>query len=301
MAAAILLCLPGVPGSALVPPTLTLVTVDGVPAFEAAVSGFLAEEPNARVIRFAADLGNARSSLEQEAARSPARVVVLGSQASLAVNRWLGGCPAIFGFILTPSRLPKPTDDSICYSLTLDPEVRIEALSGLFRPPAEITVLAGPDGAGEAAALAAAGTHRNMAIRVISIRQASEIGLALRSIGKNTQAILLTTETLFLKDELIEAILLATLERRIPVIGFSEKITRMGGLASLEIDYADHAAEMARAARAMAGSTSRRVGGPIRFPRSFRWVVNTGTARTLGISIPGEILSAATVSGGAAR
>jgi len=202
MAAAILLCLPGVPGSALVPPTLTLVTVDGVPAFEAAVSGFLAEEPNARVIRFAADLGNARSSLEQEAARSPARVVVLGSQASLAVNRWLGGCPAIFGFILTPSRLPKPTDDSICYSLTLDPEVRIEALSGLFRPPAEITVLAGPDGAGEAAALAAAGTHRNMAIRVISIRQASEIGLALRSIGKNTQAILLTTETLFLKDEL---------------------------------------------------------------------------------------------------
>ncbi|TPW13896.1 MAG: hypothetical protein FD129_1187, partial [bacterium] len=232
LVAILLLSIPSAPGSSLTPATLTLITVT--------------EEPNSRVIRLKADLGNARSSLEEEAARSPARVVALGSQASLAVNRWLGGCPAIFGFILTPSRLPKPADDSVCFSLTLDPEVRIEALSRLFGAPARFTVLAGPDGAVEAAALAAAGARRHMVIHVIPIRQASEIATALRSIDKNTQALILTTESLFLKEDLVEAILLTTLSRGVPVIGFSEMLVRRGGLASLDINYSDYAAELAR-------------------------------------------------------
>ena len=301
LVATLLVLVPSAPGSAVNLSTLTLVTVDGVPAFEAAVSGFLREEPNARVIRFKADLGNARSSLEEESARSPSRVVVLGSQAALAVNRWLAGCPTIFGFILTPSRLPKPADDSICYTLTLDPEVRIEALSRLFRPPVRMTMLAGPDGTLEAEALATAGARRNVSIRIISMRQASDISSALRSVDKDAQALLLTTETLFLKDELIETILLTSLERRIPVIGFSEKLVRMGGLASLEINYADHAAEMARTARAMTATPGRRSGEPIQFPHSFRWVVNPQTARTLGITVPGDILSTASKVGAASR
>lgn len=289
------------PGSALSPSTLTLVTVDGVPAFEAAVRGFLSVEPNARVIRIGADLANARSALEEEAGRSPARVVVLGSQASLAVNRWLSGRPSIFGFILTPSRLPKLTGESICYTLTIDPDVRLEALSHLFRPLARLTVLAGPDGGDEAAALVGAGTRRGIMVRVISIRKAGEIGEALHLIHSDTQALLLCTEALFLKEELIEAILLGALERRVPVVGFSEKHVTLGGLAALEIDYEEYAAEMARTARAMTDAGGRRLGDPIRPARAFRWVLNANTARTLGFDIPAEIRTSAAADGVSSR
>jgi ABC-type uncharacterized transport system substrate-binding protein len=286
------------PAAALAPSGLTLVTVDGVPAFEDAVRGFLGEEPDARVIRLESDLGNARSLLEEEAARSPARVVAFGSQASVAVSRWLSGRPAVYGFILSPSRLPETAGEAVCYSLTIDAEVRLQAMARLFPKLETVTVLAGPDGGEEAERLVAAGRRMNCVVRVITVRQASEIARAVRGIEGATRALLLTTEPLFLKPEIAEAILLATLERRVPVIGFSERLVTMGGLASLEIDYAAYAAELARAARTMAAAPAR---NDVRNSRQYRWVVNTGTARTLGIDIPRDILSATGATGGAGR
>ncbi|MBK7975015.1 MAG: hypothetical protein IPK07_17610 [Deltaproteobacteria bacterium] len=127
--------------------------------------------------------------------------------------------------------------------------------------------------------------------KVSSVREGLQ---ALRRIRGTVDAIVLLPNPDVVSDETVEYAVAAGLERRIPVVGFSPRITASGALFSVSLDpaaIAHQAAELAR--RALAGATP-----PPELPRSQRLTVNRRTARLLGIEVPQEILKRAAEGGG---
>jgi ABC-type uncharacterized transport system substrate-binding protein len=268
-----------------------LLTVRGIPAFDEATKGFLSEAPHAVVVTLDPQLRDARSVLEEVQRLQPAAVVALGSTAALAADEYLPGLPQVFGLVLNPQRIGASRADRTGFSLAIDPSTRIEALSRLFTPLRKLVIVHGPDGVDEVNALLAAAGARGTVAVTASVRSSQQLLNALKSVPSDAQALLLATEPLFLKEEVAEALLIKAFEMRIPVIGFSEKTVRMGGLAALEIDYERHGAELARTAESLRIGQAGAHAGGVRTSREYRWSVNPQTAHTLGLTIPAEILA----------
>jgi ABC-type uncharacterized transport system substrate-binding protein len=280
------------------PPVLVLIR--GVPAFEAARRGFIAEARDAIVVELAPDLSDARALLEPVRLRNPPVVVAFGSAAAMAVHEYLPFAPKVFGLILQPRLLAEDTGMRSGYTLAVEPETRIAALDRLFQPLRRIAILTGPDGRAEALGLAAAARSRGVDARILTAAKAENLSGLLKSLDRSTQALLLTTETLFLKEEVTHALIRRTLEAGVPVVGFSEKTVRLGGLAAIEIDYHSHGAGLARAAReaVQAPAPAKPEFSPA---TEYRWVVNRETAKTLGIAIPDGLTGSADERGGGMR
>lgn len=277
-----------------------LVMIRGVPAFDRTREGFLSRLPQTTVIELAPDMSDARAAIEPVQQLHPAVVVALGSAAAMAVEQYLPGMPTVLGLILQPKLLGPGQATRCGFTLTIDPETRLAALDRLFAPLKKLGVLSGPDGSDEVDLLARAAQARGMGIQLLKVRRPEEIATALRSLDGSVQVLLLTTEPLFLKEEVSRALILKTMEARVPVVGFSEKTVRIGGLAALEVDYRRHGDELARQAGAvMDGQTAGKCGfKPV---EQYLWVLNQQTARTLGLSIPRDVLENSTSVGGGGR
>jgi ABC-type uncharacterized transport system substrate-binding protein len=234
-------------------------------------------------------MSNARAALEGLRNTQPDMVVALGSSATLAVAEYLPRAPLVFGLVLQPDAVSKRSEVRQGFTLSVQPAARIAALHRVFAPLTRIAILSGPGGAAETEALVKSAAAGGVRADVLRVAHAGEIAPALSNLNAATQVLLLGTDPMFLQEDVGRAIIRRALERRVPVIGFSEKTVRHGGLAALEIDYLAHGGELARAAveRSGAPATKR----PVDASTKYRWVINPQTARSLGITLPPDLLS----------
>ncbi|MFN8178622.1 MAG: ABC transporter substrate binding protein [bacterium] len=277
------------PGAAQRRPSVSLVLLSGVPAFSEARDGFLAELPGASVVELEPDLANARPALEALRGENPDVVVALGSSAALAVSEYLPTTPLVFGLVLQPDALHGPHAARVGFSLAVQPAARLAALTRAFTSLKRVAVLCGPDDGAEAEALRKAGESHGIRVDVLRADRADEISPALDGLDAASQVLLLTTDPVFLREDVGRAVVMRAFERRVPVVSFSEKTVRLGALAALEIDYRAHGGEIARAALAV--SSGREPGYRLCASTQVRWVVNSQTAKSLGIRFPAELLS----------
>ncbi len=267
--------------------SISLVLIRDVPAFESTRAGFLAQIPSANVVELQADLSNARASLETLRNEQPDIVVALGSSAALAVSEYLPHCPLVFGLVLQPGNLSARRAVRQGFTLSVHPQAKLAALSRVFSPLEHVVILCAPGGAAECEGLVAAAEAQGVRADVLRIAHAGEISPAMRGLESGAQVLLLTTDPVFLEEDVGRAIVMRAFERRVPVVGFSEKTVRLGGLAAFEIDYRAHGAELARAALDAANGKS--ASPAVRASSQYRWVVNPQTARSLGIAFPPEL------------
>lgn len=274
-----------------------LVVIRGVPAFEAARRGFVSRLPLTQVVELDPDMSGARAALERVQRLVPPVVVALGSAAAIAADQYLPATPMVLGFIFQPGLLAGGQNPRCGFTLTVDAEVRIAALGRLFTPLKSLAILSGPEGDPEANLLLQAARARGVEVQWLRVEKPQEIAAALRSLDRGRQALVLTTEALFLKEEVSRALIRQTLEARLPVVGFSEKTVRMGGLAAIEVDYRRHGVELARAAEVLMARQAETGCGfsPV---KEYLWVLNLQTARTLGLPIPRDVLEDAGLAGG---
>jgi putative ABC transport system substrate-binding protein len=115
-----------------------------------------------------------------------------------------------------------------------------------------------------------------------------EFAAAIASLVKNrSEALLVTHATLFQSER--KRILAPAASRRLPVVGPRSEYADDGALISYSALLSDQVRRSAQMADKILNRT-KPADIPVELPTKFELVVNMKTAKTLGITIPGEIL-----------
>lgn len=214
-------------------------------------------------------------------------VITVGAEAAHLVAT--GGTPAITLHVLLPRRaldaLRHAPGSGPSTALVLDqPAARQLALLRLALPGHEgIALISGPDSAGPAAAVAAAGAAfgLNSTTRVIDDEQA--LYTALRGVLDESTVLVSLPDSLVYNARTVSNVLLTAFRLRAPVLGFSAAFVRAGavlGLYSTPRQIGTEAAALAL--RLLAGE-------PPPAPAAhalFEVGINPTVARALGLSLP---------------
>ena len=125
------------------------------------------------------------------------------------------------------------------------------------------------------------------------IRSSGEIAAALTSLENEIDALWLWPDERFLVDDVLQRIFLFSFERKIPVLGLSERHTQVGAVLSLSYASAkDMGRQAAAAANAIIAEKKSTV--PAHIPlRQTKLTVNLKTARKLDVDVPESIISRA--------
>jgi putative ABC transport system substrate-binding protein len=114
---------------------------------------------------------------------------------------------------------------------------------------------------------------------------------ALRQLLPRAQALWLLADPTVVTADTFRLMLESAMAHRVPLVAFSDEFVRRGALLSLSPDFEAVGIEAARLARALSEGKKPSELTPAQ-PR-FKLVVNLGTARALGVSLPQEALKEA--------
>lgn len=125
------------------------------------------------------------------------------------------------------------------------------------------------------------------------IRSAGDIGAALKSLENEIDLLWLWPDETFLADDILHRIFLFSFDRKIPVLGLSERHTQMGALASLSYASAkDMGRQAGDAVKRLLGEGETTTAPQIAL-RQTKLTVNLKTARKLDLKIPESIIQRA--------
>lgn len=123
-----------------------------------------------------------------------------------------------------------------------------------------------------------------------AVRSVSDIGAALKSLESNVDILWLWPDDRFLAEDVLQRIFLFSFERKIPVLGLSERHTEMGALVSLSYGSAK---DMGRQAGELVnGILSKSRSAPLALvaPRQLKFTLSLKTAHKLGIEVPESVI-----------
>jgi hypothetical protein len=133
----------------------------------------------------------------------------------------------------------------------------------------------------------------NLQLIAREIRSPGEIAGALKSLENEIDVLWLWPDEAFLADDILQRIFLFSFERKIPVLGLSERHTQMGAVLSLSYG---NAKDMGR----QAGEVANKLLGDIKVAsvpaiplRETKLTVNLKTAHKLGVDVPDSIIQRA--------
>jgi ABC-type uncharacterized transport system substrate-binding protein len=155
------------------------------------------------------------------------------------------------------------------------PGDQLRLVNLLYRRPARVAAILGPDTAFLKPALAAGG------VTVLEAAPGDDINRLLNQIAQTDVLLALPDSAVYNTDN-FRNILLSTYRHKQGVIGFSGDMVKAGALATTYSDIEDIDAQVAEiAASYVAGGEL----APPQFPRYFRTVVNEGVARSLDVQV----------------
>jgi len=120
-------------------------------------------------------------------------------------------------------------------------------------------------------------------------RSTGDVGAALKSLESDVEVLWLWPDERFLADDILQRILLFSFERKIPVLGLSERHTEMGALLSLSYGSAKDMGRQAGEVSNSLLSDAKMVAMPLVTLRQVKLTVNLRTARRLDIEMPESI------------
>jgi putative tryptophan/tyrosine transport system substrate-binding protein len=120
----------------------------------------------------------------------------------------------------------------------------------------------------------------------LEIRSAGEVGGALKSLEKDIDILWLWPDEAYLADDILQRIFLFSFDRKIPVLGLSERHTQMGALLSIAYGSAKDMGRQAAEVINRLLEEGRTTGAAQITPRQTKFTVNLKTARKLEVKIP---------------
>jgi len=171
--------------------------------------------------------------------RRPDLILALGADALSKVRR-IGNIPIIYCMVLNPDPLLGSEGNITGISMSITPEKQLASLRKVLPKLDKIGTAYNPDKMGsfvEKARVAA----QKMGIRLVAakVERAKDFPRALESLPQDLDAYWMLPDSTVTTPETVEAMILFSIQTRIPVFTFSDKYLRMGAFMSVELDTID--------------------------------------------------------------
>lgn len=274
-------------GDALAPvPQVVVVASVGVEAHQSAIEGIREALGKTRAEIRIVDAGRARS--EQAAgghlAALGVRVIIaIGSEAVQVVEAERPEVPVITTMILRRPPGPGASSWSAAATIPLDISLPglLSRLKQVFPGKTRLGIIHNPAaGGGITAQLRARAQQQGFTVRVAECSEPAELLAALASLKGEVDFVWCLPDGSLYNSATIKPLILASLDERLPLIGFSESFARAGAAVGIYPDFRDIGAQAGEAARqALEGQAVRSPEGP----RRLRVAVNQSVMRLLGL------------------
>ena len=257
-----------------VEPRIVVVTETGVEAYGEALRGFELRRKNSPRVVDVSDGAALKSAL----APAPVLVVALGSSALTALADSHSDAPVLLSMVLDEAA--RGTKLHLAGSVHLDMTLSevLDDVTALFPGKTRVAIIFNPK---RAWADAPSVTNiRGFAIQSIECSSAEDLLRALPSLRGKTDFVVTLPDSTLYNSATIKPLILASLENRLPLIGFSAAFVRSGASLGVYADFEDIGQQTAEAAQRIISGQSQVVHEG---PRKHITAVNQRVLRLLGM------------------
>jgi putative tryptophan/tyrosine transport system substrate-binding protein len=273
-------------------PTVIVATSSAVEAFEEAVKGIqqgLGQSAKIVIVDMAAKSGEIENRLAGKEVRL---LITVGNNAYESAARF--GTAPILATMLMRADLPGsglragPGLRAPTGVLALDVPLGeiLARMAFVFPGKTRAGLIRNPDtNAIPQAALAAQAKAAGMTLRVLDCQRPEKLLQSFLSLRGQVDFVVCPPDGTLFNGTTVRPLILASLENRLPVVGFSESFVRTGAMAAVYPDYFDVGSEAGELAKKYltSGGLSTSEG-----PRKLKVATNPRVARLLGLRIPGR-------------
>lgn len=285
MALGLLLALTAV-GTALAAPVLVVRTSDLGPytAAQKALSSSLGQEVRAL------NLATEHSELQAAIAAAPV-IVALGPAAARAVADARPSVPTFYALVSNPERSGLQGADARnrIVPMFVPPARQVRSIRQLLPKAKRVGMIYDP---AHSAALVAecqsAAAQAGLILVKTEVGSTKEVASAMRNLLGDVDVVWLIPDATVISADSFKFMVQTSLEAKVPLIGFSQGMSKAGALLSIEAEYAEIGRKAAAAAR-------KALGGTVTAPDAPDGTVylNAKTASLLDIPIPSGLQSQA--------
>jgi putative tryptophan/tyrosine transport system substrate-binding protein len=273
---------------------IAILQSSNIPAYREAVAGLKATGPIGAIYTeydLQGDLELGKKLARKLRASNASLVVAVGLKAALAAKVEIVDIPIVYMMILDPLKhqLTAANMTGTVLDVPLDRQVKIMRI---FLPTLHrVGTLydAAKNGSRVKNAVEQAGIF-DVQVYGLPVESEKDVPQQLRALFQNVEALWLMPDSAVLTHESIPFILESALARRIPVIGFSPELTRLGALLSISIDYGDVGRDTGLLVKRILNSEGLLPLNPLPIER-LKITVNLKTARFLDMTFTREQMS----------
>jgi putative ABC transport system substrate-binding protein len=265
-------------------PTVVVIASVGVEAHRSAIAGIqaaLAASPaEVRILDIDQAMSTAGGGL---AAPGPGVIIAVGSEAIRVVEAERPKVPAVYTMIL--HRRAEWDAQGRQAPVTIPLEVSLASLLAwlkeLFPGKTRLGIIVNASG-GDAsdAQIQAHAQQLGFTVRIAECAGAAQLLAALASLRNQADFVWCLPDGTLYNSATVKPLILASLENRLPLIGFSESFTKAGAAIGIYPDFQDVGAQAGEAARQL---LERQIVRPAEGPRRLKVAVNPSVLRLFGL------------------
>ncbi|MBZ5609097.1 MAG: hypothetical protein LAP38_12620 [Acidobacteriia bacterium] len=264
-------------------PVVMIVTTSAVEAFAEAIEG-VRRGLGSGVKVVVVDLAARPAERGQLSGKDVAVLLTIGNQAMDEAAQ-LGSAPMVATMVLRAD-LAAPGRRAPSSAVVLDVALAdvLAGLSRVFPGKTRVGMIRNPDQRGApAAALEAQAKAAGMTLKAVECPRPEKLLNAFLSLRDLVDFVWCPPDATLYNGTTVKPLILASLENRLPVAGFSASFVRAGAAAGVYPDYLEVGAQAGELARKYLGGANPAV---IENPRKVRVASNPRVARLLGLRMP---------------
>lgn len=266
---------------------------DLVPYREALQGIIAASGESITVHDLKADPGGEDGVLKAIREQEPDVVLALGARAAQVLTRRLKGVPIVFCMVLgvDVETLAGPWSTGV--ALEVSPEEQLDAFRKVVPSLSRLAILYDPAKSTATVDKArSAASKRGLQIEARPVTRPADVPDAFRSAAAAADGLWLVPDSTVVSRESFDFILRESVERRLPVMVFSEPMVRAGGLVCVAADNGDIGRQVGDMLRRILKRRGQPL-PPVEPPRAPRIVLNLKTAVALSLKVPDEAIAKA--------
>jgi putative ABC transport system substrate-binding protein len=283
-------------------PVVALVTSGTAAPFERAQHAITAAlraspvQPETLTFDLEEDEANGHEVFAKVRGSKPTVIITVGSLATASALAETTTEPIVFSMVLYPeqSGFTGPGRERVTgASLDIPPDVQFDYVRRLLPGARRVGVLYDPAETGMvvAAARRAVAKH-GFSLVARAVGEADDPVTALRALMEDVDVVWGIADSHVFTPQATSALILASLQRQVPLVGLSAAHVRAGALAALVSDYADVGEQAAALAiKVLQGEAPSTL--PIASPRRIGLALNLRTAEHLGLTLPADVTAGA--------
>jgi ABC-type uncharacterized transport system substrate-binding protein len=272
-------------------PAITVVGATAVEAHRSAIEGIRAAFSKSpleiHVVDFGG-LGAERSRVERFAESGTRVIVAIGTEALQLVAAQRPSVPVISTMLLrstSPANKNGGPDNAFSPVATIVLDVPLPALLArlkqVFPGKTRLGIIRSPNMAGLATAeLEARAQQHGFTIRVLDCPAAEQLLAAFLKLKGQVDFVWCLPDGVLYTSATIKPLILASIENRLPLIGFSESFARAGAAVGVYPDFRDVGLQTGEIALQIAGGQAVRA---LEGPRKVKFALNQSVLRLIGL------------------